>query len=613
MQNLQDSKGQASSSELSSCPRYYQTTDNECDTRYQDTSKHPRSETPDSTAARTRRWRRESTPLSPTLLPISREQNESRGIQSFIYEQEEPRVFFLAETEARTSENISETRMHRESVPSPPPPSPQPPTTRSQSLSVRWSVPDENREEIEEEKLEEEDGESLEEALYRAYASETIAEMESRARLFRTLGEVFERDVIMGERVLDLYAERILSLWEPNFTISPQNPTSNHQFTTLKSYVKYILARARYPPDADDPVNVQLIQQQEVLSEWAWTNWASLKLMLALIYIERLRKMEPLFKGESGCSHRVFFAAFVVASKYVDISFARPRTQLQLSNDFKQNEEYYPEQEYESQTVPESEKKKEDELSELMGDSNKGNFNCGLIHEDEEQIRQSHVITLEEDNIEELLRNSRKVRHEDDYSDQDDIENREELLQNSVRVIHEDEELEEIMRNSYVLDDISVSNDNSAIYTNFPASSIPSNFNDSAQADSDYTNASDSDTSEYSSSSVDTILFMPNYHNSYYWSEMTNFVFPPDEITRMERDLLHMIDFHLRVASKDIIDCWRRCCLDERQIVPDKKYASPLVYRYREDELVINYDNEAPNFYVGGELGEGDATVPRWE
>ncbi|CAG8790329.1 10281_t:CDS:2, partial [Dentiscutata erythropus] len=115
--------------------------------------------------------------------------------------------------------------------------------------------------------------EEEENCFHKAYVSKTIEEMMQRENLFKTL---------------ELLTERIQSLWEPLWEPSGGGDSSTN-----------------------------------LSDQWAWTNWSSLKLVLAMVYIERLRKANPCFHGEQGCSHRVFFIAFVIASKYVDASFSK--------------------------------------------------------------------------------------------------------------------------------------------------------------------------------------------------------------------------------------------------------------------------------------------------
>ncbi|KAF9102333.1 hypothetical protein BGX29_004711 [Mortierella sp. GBA35] len=44
--------------------------------------------------------------------------------------------------------------------------------------------------------------------------------------------------------------------------------------------------------------------------------YPNLTLTLALIYVDRLKAKNPEAKGESGCSHRLFLTAFIIAAKY---------------------------------------------------------------------------------------------------------------------------------------------------------------------------------------------------------------------------------------------------------------------------------------------------------
>ncbi|CAG8523132.1 3008_t:CDS:10 [Diversispora eburnea] len=241
--------------------------------------------------------------------------------------------------------------------------------------------------------------EEEENCFHKAYVSKTIEEMMQRENLFKTL---------------ELLTERIQSLWEPLWEPSGGGDSSTN-----------------------------------LSDQWAWTNWSSLKLVLAMVYIERLRKANPCFHGEQGCSHRVFFIAFVIASKYVDASFSKSCSE------------------------------------------------------------------------------ARRERRMDEWRSEDN--------------------------------------------------------------------------------EAHTLLLIP-HNNSYYWSNITNHVFTPNEITRMEIDFLYMLKFNLLVKKEDIIECWQRC-MNNCQIVPagyGNNFSLKDFKNFSNNRLnttIYDFDNNHfGGFIIGGEV-----------
>ncbi|CAG8495649.1 15531_t:CDS:2 [Acaulospora colombiana] len=371
-----------------------------------------------------------------------------------------------------------------------------------------------------------------ENCFHQAYVSKTMDEMKLRENLFKTLGEAFEQNVIMDESVIELLTERIQSLWEPSYTDSVCNSERDHHYITLKNYIKYVIARIRYKlDDEEDEIEGR---ENSGISEWAWTNWSGLKLVLAMVYIERLRKANPCFHGEQGCSHRVFFIAFVIASKYVDASFSKSCSEG-LDDD--SSEESYI-----------------DSDEELDYESGGGQWT--------EQIFDIEQYGTRRDSTEEERRNDDGWRAEGLIL--------EEWTLTDARPVWED-----------------------AIHT------TPTNHN--------YSNNLQGITLTDTSLIAHTLLLIP-HNNSYYWSNITNHVFSPNEITRMEIDFLYMLRFNLVVNEDDIIECWKRC-MDSCQLVPGD--LSLRDYN-KLGTTTLDFEHHFGGFIIGGELGNcGDGIVPQ--
>ncbi|CAG8694985.1 10522_t:CDS:2 [Acaulospora morrowiae] len=363
-----------------------------------------------------------------------------------------------------------------------------------------------------------------ENCFHQAYVSKTTEEMKLRENLFKTLGEAFEQDVIMDESVIELLTERIQSLWELSYSDSICNSERGHHYTTLKNYIKYVIARIRYRLDEDEEDMEG--REDSGMSEWAWTNWSSLKLILAMVYIERLRKANPYFHGEQGCSHRVFFIAFVIASKYVDASFSKS-------------------------------------CSEGLDDSSEESY----LYSDEEFEDES----VEEQWTEQVFENPAEDEHNGGWR-----------AEGNGGLILEEWMVTDAQR---VWDE--------PIPTTPINHTYPSNLQGIPLTDT--------------SLIAHTLLLIP-HNNSYYWSNITNHVFSPNEITRMEIDFLYMLRFNLVVTEDDIIECWKRC-MDSCQIVPGD---FSLRDCNKVDITTLDFEHHFGGFIIGGELGNyGDGLVPQ--
>ncbi|ORX92976.1 hypothetical protein K493DRAFT_408611 [Basidiobolus meristosporus CBS 931.73] len=149
-----------------------------------------------------------------------------------------------------------------------------------------------------------------------AYASVYLPSAHSKQTyLFRRLTAI--PGLQLNLRVINVTANRIQAHWEgleTGDTHAVAEPSARAgRAVQLSTYVSTILTRTSMT-SIGNPALPSI-----------FPSYACVALILALIYVDRLKKMHPSAKGEAGCGHRLFLVSYMVATKYVQAHFnSRP-------------------------------------------------------------------------------------------------------------------------------------------------------------------------------------------------------------------------------------------------------------------------------------------------
>ncbi|KAK9762155.1 hypothetical protein K7432_012382 [Basidiobolus ranarum] len=118
----------------------------------------------------------------------------------------------------------------------------------------------------------------------------------------------FKSIFIPSPRLITVAAKLIQAHWE-SLTVFNQTPgNSEDRMQTVRSmhltgYISTTLARS------------SILQSNSIVS--LFPSFPTVALIFALVYVERLKKLHPNARGETGCGHRLFLVSYMVACKYL--------------------------------------------------------------------------------------------------------------------------------------------------------------------------------------------------------------------------------------------------------------------------------------------------------
>ncbi|KAK9767856.1 hypothetical protein K7432_002001 [Basidiobolus ranarum] len=146
-----------------------------------------------------------------------------------------------------------------------------------------------------------------------AYASVYLPSPTSRQTdLFKKLSGI-PGGLQLNSRVISMTANRIQAHWE-GLQLGEDRPTTEStrqsgRIVQLFTYISTILTRTSIAPVTNSTLST------------VFPSHSCVALVLALMYVDRLKKMHPAAKGEAGCGHRLFLVSYMVATKYIQAHF----------------------------------------------------------------------------------------------------------------------------------------------------------------------------------------------------------------------------------------------------------------------------------------------------
>ncbi|KAK9767699.1 hypothetical protein K7432_002302 [Basidiobolus ranarum] len=108
----------------------------------------------------------------------------------------------------------------------------------------------------------------------------------------------------LNSHVINMTANHIQAHWE-----GVQSSLQSVRTVQLSTYISTILTRTSLAPVTNSALTA------------AFPSFSCIALVLALIYVDRLKKMHPAAKGEAGCGLRLFLVSYMVATKYIQAHF----------------------------------------------------------------------------------------------------------------------------------------------------------------------------------------------------------------------------------------------------------------------------------------------------